>query len=306
MNSEKGDLLEKLEQKRKLYFQYFILFSLFITIIAIPIFIEFLKRDSFVLIFLSIVYIVILSTIYIYFQSSWTNKLREEFIRDLIKQNFPEVDYYPKDYISKKIYHESRLFERSPKPDRYEGENLIIGRIGKTKFSLSWINVEYKETDKDSDDRIKNEWHTIFKGILIFADFNKDFSSTTVVFPESFIKISPRKLERVKLEDPLFESIFDVYGDNQIESRYILTPNFMERIIKFRQNKGEKIRLSFINSSIYIAIPTNRKFFKASSFFTSLKDIGERNIVSQYIEDLKFMTSFIEELDLNRRIWTKD
>lgn len=39
----------------------------------------------------------------------------------------------------------------------------------------------------------------------------------------------PKGLEKVTLEDPEFNEIFEVYSNDQVESRYLLTPAFMER-----------------------------------------------------------------------------
>ena len=36
------------------------------------------------------------------------------------------------------------------------------------------------------------------------------------------------KRQLIKLEDPEFEKLFAVYGDDQIEARYILTPALMQ------------------------------------------------------------------------------
>ena len=39
-----------------------------------------------------------------------------------------------------------------------------------------------------------------------------------------------KKLEQVFLEDAEFNNNYNIYSDNQIESRFLLTPTFMERL----------------------------------------------------------------------------
>ena len=41
----------------------------------------------------------------------------------------------------------------------------------------------------------------------------------------------PPGLRKVGLEDPHFEKIFEVFGDDQVEARAILTPVFMEELV---------------------------------------------------------------------------
>ena len=71
------------------------------------------------------------------------------------------------------------------------------------------------------------------------ADFNKNFNGHTVVLPDTAEKILGKfgqslqsmssRGELVKLEDPEFEKEFCVYGDDQVEARYILSPALMKR-----------------------------------------------------------------------------
>ena len=64
---------------------------------------------------------------------------------------------------------------------------------------------------------------------------NKRFKGKTVVRKDSGIignwfKKKFSSLKNVKLEDPNFEKMFEVYSDDQVESRYLLTVTFMERL----------------------------------------------------------------------------
>jgi len=39
-------------------------------------------------------------------------------------------------------------------------------------------------------------------------------------------------MKRVGLVDPVFEKIFEAYGTDQVEARYLLTPTFMQRLVR--------------------------------------------------------------------------
>jgi hypothetical protein len=62
--------------------------------------------------------------------------------------------------------------------------------------------------------------------------FNKLFSSFA------------NNLEKVKLESIDFENRFIVYSNDQVEARYILTPSFMERLVKLEKMMGDEISFS--------------------------------------------------------------
>jgi hypothetical protein len=105
----------------------------------------------------------------------------------------------------------------------------------------------------------------------------------------------------VKLEDPEFEREFVVYGSDQIEARYILSPALMQRIMEFKNKVGTKVHLSFVRSWVNIAIPFERDLWETSLLGKALdfKQIGE------YHRDLELAFGIVEDLNLNTRIWTK-
>ena len=65
----------------------------------------------------------------------------------------------------------------------------------------------------------------------------------------------PENQEVVRLEDPVFDKLFNVYSNDQIEARYLLTTTFMERLIEVEKAFGsQKIECSFYKQSLVMAI----------------------------------------------------
>jgi hypothetical protein len=106
----------------------------------------------------------------------------------------------------------------------------------------------------------------------------------------------------IKLEDPQFEKEFVVYGDDQVEARYILSPSLMSRIVDYKQKTGKRIYLSFVGSTIFVAIWIGRNLFEPRIFKTLL----DFEPIRQYYEDLKIAIEIVEDLNLNVRIWSKE
>ena len=71
----------------------------------------------------------------------------------------------------------------------------------------------------------------MFSGVIIKLDINKQFSGNTVIRPNSIGHFSPSPhLRHTILEDLNFEKKFDVYTNDEVEARYLITPSFMERL----------------------------------------------------------------------------
>ena len=231
-----------------------------------------------------------------------------QVIERLIKFINPDLTYEPRNYIPSGVFRKSRIFLKGI--DRYNGDDLVYGQIDKTQIKFSEIKAEYKTTSSGKSGT-KTQWHTIFKGMFFVADFNKHFSTSTIVLPnflgKGFFANFLRKMnftrseKLVKLEDPRFNKHFVVYGADQIEARYVLSTSLMSRITEFKEKYPNYLYLSFVDSQLYVAISFTKNLFEPN-YFQKLTDF---KMVKEYFDDLHLVISIVEELNLNNRIWTK-
>lgn len=243
---------------------------------------------------------------YFWLTSSYRSNFKDVVIEPLINFIDEKLSYNKSGYVSQHIYDRSRIFLQSV--ERYRGDDLIQGKIGQTQISFSELHTEYSVRTKNS-----RRWVTIFKGMFFTADFNKHFQGRTVVLPDQAEKtlgglgqfFQSKNFSRdplVRMDDPVFEKEFVVYGTDQIEARYILTSSLMKRIMDFRQKTGRQIYLSFVDSNIFIAIPYTKNLFEPTVFQTLLNF----SVIKEYFIDLKTALDIVDELNLNTRIWTKE
>lgn len=209
--------------------------------------------------------------------------------------------------INRSEYDQSKIFVR--RPDRYWGDDYLSGTVGKTSIRFSELHTQYKSGGKEKS------WHTIFRGIFFIADFNKNFIGETFVLPDVsenvfgsgiggfFQKLNVMRPQLVKLEDVEFEKNFVIYGTDQVEARYILSPALMQRILTLKQKFNTQVALSFIGSHVYIAITVNKNLFEAPWLFSSVDNYKQ---LEEYYNDIKICVEIVEMLDLNTRIWTKE
>jgi hypothetical protein len=209
-------------------------------------------------------------------------------------------------YIPETVYMMSEIFKK--RPDRYRGDDLVKGKLGKTEVEFSEIHSEYKTRDKHG-----THWHTIFKGLFFIGDFNKHFTCKMVVLPDRAERMfghvgkmlqswNIARDDLIKLEDVEFEKLFVVYGSDQIQARYILSPGLMQRITDFRRKTGRDIYLSFQLSKVFVAIPYRKDLFEPKMF----RSVLDFEPIKEYYEDLQLALGIVEDLDLNTRIWTKE
>ncbi len=99
-----------------------------------------------------------------------------------------------------------------------------------------------------------------------------------------------KKMQDVKLEAVSFDKRFNVYTEDQIEARYLITPSFMERLQNLKTVFGTRnIKCSFFDNQIMFAIPTNRDLFELGSLYKSLNS-------NKYIENFYNELSSIQQM----------
>ncbi len=181
----------------------------------------------------------------------------------------------------------------------FKGTPYIITRI------LKGQKIDYHHFEEEV---LKNEFsrRTVFKGLFFRANFNKSFQGKTTVFPHTLAsKIQPFNRGQgklIKLEDPEFANFFIVYGNDQVEARYILSTSLMERLVKFRKKAGRNLYVSFVENRIYIAIECEEDLFEPKLFQSMLNF----SPIREYFENLQLMLSIVQDLNLNRRIWSRN
>ncbi|MFB6257863.1 MAG: DUF3137 domain-containing protein [Flavobacteriales bacterium] len=208
------------------------------------------------------------------YRKKYERKFKEELIRPTISFIDEELQYFPRQKISDPSIQESLLF-----PFSYnirEGDDLVKGSFKGRDLRFSELKLIRKVKDDKSEKKI-----LLFQGLFLVAELEKDLHCTVVIRPKDFgftqkklaygglnlgLGLSysssnslkdPRgegELDPVNLEDPAFEEIFDVFGNDQVKARQILNMNALENLKAFQKEHGDAVFLSFQGSKLYTAI----------------------------------------------------
>ena len=232
-------------------------------------------------------------------------------IPELLSLIDPQLEFEPEGGIPANEFSHTELFTTAP--DRYSTEDLIFGHYGRTALRLAEVHAEDRRTTTDSKGRTKTTYVTIFKGLLLIADFNKHFHGRTFVFPDKaeklfggfgriFQKLGGRsETDLIQLENVEFEKRFAAYSTDEVEARYILSTSLMERLVEMRDRFGKDVRMGFKDSSLLLAVPHGKSFLEPKTNIPAT----ETSQIDGLWEEICYFLDTIEELNLNTRIWTK-
>ncbi len=264
--------------------------------------------------------VMVISVIYIfgvlsYFYSKWQAlklKIKQLVLSRVVQSIHPSMTFDAQGYISYNDFRATGLFRS---PDRYSGEDLIEGMHGDTRFRISEVHAEERRTTRDSNGNTRTTYHTIFKGLVMIADFNKHIHGSTFVLPDHIEKFGISWLTKglqkwsgrgklVYLENIEFEKEFVVYSTDQVEARYILTPTMMESILALRSRFDAPVNLSFTDNHVAICISSNSDFLEPDIYDD--KPLLESEWIENLVGEIHGALGIIDQLDLNTRIWTKN
>ena len=178
-------------------------------------------------------------------------------------------------------------------------DDRITGNYNSFPVVLRDIKLEEIRTSTEARN---HSAQTIFKGLLMKFPPGKNFECRVVVRKNNHGVVTSGNIDtdltRVHLEDPVFEKYFNVYSDNQVEARYVLTTGFMDRLVNIAaKNKNCDVSCSFLNGYMYLALGGKDWF-----------DIDEKKSFKEMANWQKILVDFVEifriidELKINQNI----
>lgn len=142
----------------------------------------------------------------------------------------------------------------------------------------------------------------VFRGMFLRFAMNKSFDGHTIVTKDAgrignWFSGSLSSLERVALEDPVFEKQFEVLSSDQVEARYLLTPSFMERLLELsRVFGGRKIRCAFYDDRLLFLIESNHNRFEGGSVLEPETFVDE---IQSILAEMPVLFGIIDTLELD-------
>ena len=172
-------------------------------------------------------------------------------------------------------------------------DDVIFGQYNDVKMEIYDCALHLK-SDETKD-------ISLFNGVIFKFDMNKNFLTKTIVRPKGADNSALNKFKKTTLEDVEFNSSFDVFCEDEVEARYLLTPTFMERLKRAQSVfKAEKVYCSFYKKYFFLALKTNKNSFNVCKLNKSLLD--SKDMIFEMFEELCCAFDFIEHFKLEQRI----
>ena len=233
-------------------------------------------------------------------------KFKKHFVHSSLQTVFTHLNYKPEQGMPRSDISQTQMMYMG---DRYTSNDYISGKYKDIGFRQADVHIEEERESTDSDGNRTTYWVTIFKGRWMIFDFNKTFKADLQVCQKFFgnNKINnwgrENKFQKVKLESMEFNKRFNVFAQSDHEAFYLLTPQIIEKIIKLDDMNQGRLLLCFIDNKLHIGLYDGKDSFEHAPIF---KQINEEQVRNNISNDIKQITMFIDELDLDNDLFRRE
>lgn len=228
----------------------------------------------------------------------FNQNFKELFVLKALKDNFDDVKFTPERGFDESFINKIGMLDTA---DRYHSNDLFSAKYNGIDFQQADIHTEDRYEDKDGH----VSYVTRFKGRYMIFEFNKKFKANIRVTSKDFSSASlpwRKKFHEVKMEDVEFNKRFKVYAENEHDAFYILTPHFMEKLKELDNKFDAGLLFGFVDNKLHIAVDNYEDSFEHNV----LEEINEASIENEIIKDIKFITDFVKELNLENDLFGKE
>lgn len=208
-----------------------------------------------------LLYFMIVRGAYERFNQAFKKTYVLQAIRDM--GGFADLRYAPKKGFSYDEVWDSCVVAAGD-PKYYESEDLLVGTYRGMPFAYSDVATKYlKRSGK------KTRVETIFYGQIMRFTLPEgakwSFGHLQIFEKELLSNLKGRTApHKIQVEHEAFNRRFQVFAADEHNAFYLLTPQMLEQIVQFADAADCQIAMTFVGTSLYIAVNNLHSMFDAS------------------------------------------
>ncbi|HEY8389354.1 MAG TPA: DUF3137 domain-containing protein [Clostridia bacterium] len=235
-----------------------------------------------------VIYIIFSSICYFPKKKHYVHSFKLTIVKDCLNKVFSDVNYEPDRCFDKETIKKTFLVCIG---NIYKGNDFISAVYKDVRFSQCDLDIQEIDASENST------YIQYFLGKWIILDFDKKIDTYIQIRENEFGGVrrplikTPAKAQKIMTESVEFNKHFSVFADDAHNAFYILTPRFMEALLKLRYLVDGQIMLAFCEGKLHIALHNQENAFEPSINQMMLpayeqKIMAEILIITQIIDEL--------------------
>lgn len=228
--------------------------------------------------------------------------------RNILAEKIEIETYNPTGHINPNFLKNCAIL---PNYDCVSGSDYISGYYRGVKITHSDIKLEREHMERDSDGKRHTEYHTVFQGPVITLEMKQEING--------YIRIRERKSPRkekgffshvfsgaadllgighdttiVETENERFNNHYELSTNNDEMSFYVLTPQFMEHLLRADEHARGYTNIEFQNKLVTITINNGRDSFEIQKKLYSKRRLEENR--QNFRNELNTILAILDEI----------
>ena len=236
------------------------------------------------------------------------NKIRivisESLLPDILSEKFAHVIYNPKRCISKRLIKSVKLVDHGILGRYIRGNNHFLGLYKGRKVEFS--NILISRDSGGVEPGTRGPTFIDFAGPWIICDFGKHFlkririrerknlAVDSVDFTYRSVVENPVKKDKSNFEtgNAEFNKRFQILANDPQSAFYVLTPEFMSRIVRAADASRGQLLLCFEGNRVHIAINTGGDTFEVTEAEHEMADFDK--LRARFRREIQHLTEVID------------
>lgn len=219
---------------------------------------------------------------------------KEKYIRPLLSKYFENVEFTSSKGLDKEVVYSAELFSKG---NRYSSNDLVSANYKGKSFTMSDVHIQnVTRSGKHTTTT------TYFKGKWIIVAFPKSIAGRVKVREKGFFGDDGTSLfsdlKKVETESVDFNEKFGIRSLHEIEAFYILTPHFMETLLKIESEIEGTVGFAFFDNQIHIGLYNNQDDFELS-----WGDEYNEELIKKHEKELVMVTWLLDTLFENQKLF---
>ena len=229
-------------------------------------------------------------------------------VKDVIAEKIDIIEYSPNPNTDSDLIKKCTIL---PHYDKINCSDYINGTYNGVELTYCDLTLEQEYQDTDDDGHTSTHYKTVFQGHLINLSLKQKI--------DGFVKIKERrnskkekgffsnvlsgaadvlgiktKDESIEVENETFNNKFEIKTNNQQMAFYILTPQFMEKIVNADELAHGYTNIEFRGKNAFITINNGHDSFEITKNVISKKTLEKKR--QQMRNELNCVLTIIDEI----------
>ena len=218
-------------------------------------------------------------------------------VRGVLAEKVDIVEYSPNSYINEKFVKGCQIL---PKYNRIHGSDYTSGNYRGRKFTYCDLLLEWEIEDRDGD----SQTTTQFKGQFMKMELGKDIGG--------FVRLRERKNpckskgffanilgignshNSIETENAAFNNQFEIKTSDDQLAFYILTPQFMESVMRLDKLADGYTNIEFRDTSVVVTLNNGRDSFEVNKTLRSRKKLERYR--QRFRDELEVILNVFDEV----------